>query len=154
MANDTQSTTLYLRRLFELDKLVHDKCWCLNRKGFVCVCVCVRGEGLVGDCSATGASYLMGVGSMSHPCFANCRVHKGEEGEKMELTRTLQVLQRSFEHGTTFFSTQSRWRSRSEYLLKGNVNPCLLICSSTSEPQSVSSTMNGGEQILSSNEVE
>lgn len=39
----------------------------------------------------------------------------------------------------------------SEDLLKGNVSPCLLICSSTSELQSVSRTMNGGEQILSSN---
>lgn len=36
-------------------------------------------------------------------------------------------------------------------LLKGNVNPCLLICSSTSGLQSALSTMNGGEQILSSN---
>lgn len=28
--------------------------------------------------AAAGASYLMGVGSVSHPCFANWRVHKGE----------------------------------------------------------------------------
>ena len=37
-------------------------------------------------------------------------------------------------------------------LLKGNVSPCLLICSSTSGLQSVLRTMNGGEQIRSSNE--
>lgn len=42
-------------------------------------------------CDVAEKSYLMGVGSMSHPCFANWRVHKGEEGEKMELTRAIQV---------------------------------------------------------------
>lgn len=41
--------------------------------------------------------------------------------------------------------------SKKKYLLKGNVRPCLLICSSTSELQSVLRTMKGGEQILSSN---
>lgn len=40
------------------------------------------------------------------------------------------------------------WANR--YLLKGNVSPCLLICSNTSGLQSVLRTMNGGEQILSS----
>lgn len=38
-----------------------------------------------------------------------------------------------------------------KYLLKGNVSPCLLICSSTSGLQSVFRTMNGGERSLSSN---
>lgn len=37
-------------------------------------------------------------------------------------------------------------------LLKGNVRPCCLICSSVSGPHSLFSTINGGEQILTSAE--
>lgn len=89
-ANDTQGSALYLLCLFELDNLVHDKCWFLTGK--------------VGE-----TSYLMGVGSMSHPCFANWRVHKGEEGEKMELTRAIQVQwSREVSSGQNNFSSLHR----------------------------------------------
>lgn len=95
----------------------------------------VTGHALSTGSAACAASHLMGVGAMSHTGFTNCR----EKSEGQNSNRPVGFTDESR-------SLDKRWL----HSLKGNVRPCSLICSSTSGVHSVFRTMNGGEQILSS----